>query len=216
VSAGWWGGDGLASPVVAQAMAFGASQDQAELQMALDAVAALNPAVIVEIGCDRGGTLYCWRSVCELVYGITTAENGYDSGGSGLPLETHGAVVHIGDSHDRESLNWLLSELACCDNPTVAHQVDVLVIDGDHHVPGVRQDLAMYGPLVRPGGLILLHDVTPTPDPRAEVWKLWPDLERRYQATTIVNRDAGGFGWGVITVRDSDDFAAEMIGAADD
>jgi Methyltransferase domain len=207
----WWGGGLEHGPVVEEAMRLGASQDADELAQAVGVIAALGPAVVVEIGCDRGGTLYAWTQVCPAVYGITTADNGYESGGSGLALETHGAVVHVGDSHDQGSLDWLLGQLACCENPTVAHQVDALVIDGDHHVAGVRQDLAMYGPLVRPGGVILLHDISYTPDPRAEVWKLWPELAERYQASEIHN-PAGGYGWGVIHVQPGDKFAIKEGG----
>ena len=86
--------------------------------------------MIVEIGCDRGGTLYCWRQLCDRVYGITLAENTRAGGGSeGYPLHEHGAVVWLGDSHDPAALEWLVWELD--DDP-----VDVLFIDGDHSYAG--------------------------------------------------------------------------------
>jgi cephalosporin hydroxylase len=215
---GWWGG-GSDDPVVATAMAAGASQEEWELGAALGLVRSLAPRVVVEIGCDRGGTLYAWRSCCERVYGITTEDNGYDSGGSGLPLVTHGAVVRIGDSHDPASRDWLLGELAipatmlaeavltrrADGQPVTFRPADVLVLDGDHSPEGVAADLADYGPLVRAGGLILLHDITPGTDPRARVHEIWPGLADTYQTTQIVNRD-GGFGWGVIHVRAGDTF----------
>ena len=37
--------------------------------------------------------------------------------------------------------------------------LDLLFIDGDHSYDGVRADFELYGRLVRPGGLIALHDV---------------------------------------------------------
>ena len=36
---------------------------------------------------------------------------------------------------------------------------DVLFIDGSHDEPDVKNDLKNYAPLVKPGGLILMHDV---------------------------------------------------------
>jgi len=42
--------------------------------------------------------------------------------------------------------------------------LDVLFIDGDHSYQGVVSDLENYVPLVKPGGLILLHDVQPCPE----------------------------------------------------
>jgi cephalosporin hydroxylase len=206
---GWWGGGWDEDPVILTAMAAGASQDPAELAGALAQIAGLKPEIVVEIGCDRGGTLLAWRSVCHEVYGITTESNDWETGGSGEPLDAHGAIVHIGDSHDGQSLRWLVSHLGRGYQPVDAiRPVDALVLDGDHLVAGIRRDLVMYGPLVRTGGLILLHDIASVGDDRAEVWKVWPDLKARYGATEIINPE-GGPGWGVITVRVGDKFELE-------
>jgi cephalosporin hydroxylase len=155
---------------------------------------AVRPEVIVEIGCDRGGTLYAWRKICLRVYGITTVDNGFASGGSGGALQHHGATVIHGDSHDPATLRTLLDLLDY-------HPVDVLVIDGDHHLAGVRQDFEWYGSLVRPGGLIMLHDIAVSNDPRAEVDQFWPELIRKFEparVTEIQSRQHAPFGWGVI------------------
>jgi len=208
---GWWGWTQGLDEVIQRAMAAGASQEPVELARALQVVADAEPKVVVEIGCDQGGTLLCWRSVCERVYGITTADNSFDSGGSGGPLEAHGAVVHIGDSHEVSSLEWLAAQLGPLPDGG-REPVDVLVLDGDHSRAGVYADLAMYGPLVRPGGVIMLHDITwpwnGVHDPRVDVPKVWLELkERGYQTAEIENRD-GGHGWGVIYVRPEEDFPA--------
>lgn len=175
--------------------AHGASQRPDELAEALELVASIKPDVIVEIGCDVGGTLFAWRQVCPYVYGITLADNSYETGGQGRPLVDHGAAVRVGDSHDPASLEWLTKQLA-------GRPVDVLVIDGDHMIDGVHSDLGMYGPLVRPGGLILLHDIASVGDPRAEVWKVWPELTERYR-TSEIRSPVHSYGWGVIHVNES-------------
>ncbi len=159
--------------IAAAAMGHGASQNEAELAEALALIAGISPAVIVEIGCDTGGTLYAWRQICDRVYGITLEDNGEASGGSGRPLVTHGADVITGDSHDWAARAQLLDRLG-------GDPIDVLVIDGDHQVEGARLDLAMYGTRVRDGGLILLHDIGYTTDPRARVHELWPELARQF------------------------------------
>jgi predicted O-methyltransferase YrrM len=41
----------------------------------------------------------------------------------------------------------------------VPEPLDVLFIDGDHSYDAARSDLRVYGPLMRSGGLILMHDV---------------------------------------------------------
>lgn len=180
--------------VAAEAMQRGASQEYFELRDALRLAESVGPRIIVELGCDRGGTLYAWRQLCSRVYGITWEQNA-DSGGAGCTA--HGAEVRYGDTHDPESLSWLTGQLA-------GEQADILVIDGDHHEPGIRADLKDYGPLVRPGGLIMLHDVVPEAYPEVHVWKVWPELSRRYQVTTIGTT----FGWGIIHVREGDRFDA--------
>jgi predicted O-methyltransferase YrrM len=189
--------------IAASACALGASQMEMELAAVLTLIAAHSPqgkpSVVVEIGCDRGATLYAWRALGATVYGITLAENGYSTGGSNRPLVAHGATVRVGDSHDPESVDWLVRKLG------VLGQIDALVLDGDHSAAGVRQDLAMYGPLVRPGGLILIHDIAPTSDLRVEVPAVWREISPRYK-TREVRCAPAGFGWGVIHVRADDKF----------
>ena len=119
--------------------------------------------VVVEIGCDTGGTLFAWRQVADEVIGITLADNSYATGGQGMPLVSHGADVCIGDSHDPDTLASLVGMLN-------GRPIDALILDGDHSIAGIRADLADYGPLVRPGGLVLLHDIASDDDPRAEVF----------------------------------------------
>ena len=42
-----------------------------------------------------------------------------------------------------------------------AEPLDLLFVDGDHTYEGVKQDFADYAPLVRPGGIVALHDIVP-------------------------------------------------------
>jgi hypothetical protein len=51
-------------------------------------------------------------------------------------------------------------------------RVDFLHVDGDHTAEGVRTDYAMYGPLVRSGGLVAFHDLV-----LPGVAALWQELE---------------------------------------
>lgn len=183
-----------AESVARVAMQHGASQDELELAAAIRLVMEAEPQVILEIGCDRGGTLYAWRQLCDEVYGITLEANA-DSGGA--RCADHGAAVFYGDSHDPEALGWVRDQL-------VGRQVDVLVIDGDHSFPGVVQDVVMYAPLVRAGGLILMHDILPEHFPAVKTWRLWPQLTALYQTSEIRMR----FGWGIIHVAEGDHFAA--------
>jgi hypothetical protein len=172
-----------------------ASQRITELAEAIDRVGALDPlAVIVEIGCDAGGTLYCWRHLVERVYGVSLTANTTDLGGQGYPLIFHGAVVLDADSHLPSSHAWLVDELA-------GAPIDALIIDGDHTYAGVARDYGDYGPLVRPGGLILIHDVLNDLDPRVAVGDWWRDSFGGYPVIGVKRRGATRpLGFGVITV----------------
>jgi SAM-dependent methyltransferase len=57
------------------------------------------------------------------------------------------AEVLIADSHLRSSMQWAKER----------GPFDVVIIDGDHSVEGVRQDYRLYGPL---GHTIVFHDIS--------------------------------------------------------
>lgn len=53
-------------------------------------------------------------------------------------------------------------------------QYDWLLHDGSHDPDVARKDLALYGPLVKPGGHILIHDPM-NPKPNGGIKKLWDE-----------------------------------------
>jgi predicted O-methyltransferase YrrM len=148
-----------------------AIQQEDELAMLVHLVEGINPRFIAEIGCDAGGTLFAWRSLCNAVYGITLpvsppGEGMYPQGQH--PLNDHGALVFICNSHTPAAYRWLCHQLG-------THPLDFLFIDGDHDPEGVLLDVGMYGPLVRPGGIIALDDVL---NPDLRVSQAWEFIAR--------------------------------------
>ena len=114
----------------------------------------------------------------------------------------------------RDDPNWTF---LCADSKDVTGvmervnqwPIDVLFIDGDHSKEGFTSDLYGYHPYVRrDGGLILVHDICPPPDPTPEmVAEGWPGEELRevYQNFLCDWRYVhfelpGKFGLGVIRV----------------
>jgi cephalosporin hydroxylase len=151
-----------------------ASQRFDELVALLDIVALDGePDVIVEIGCDAGGTLFAWRAMfpSARVFGVTLDDNRPVTGGQGYPVNEHGATVLIGDSHDRATLQRLKDQLG-------GRKVDVLFIDGDHSYDGVTADWSMYAPLVRAGGLTVFHDVANDSPMTAGARAFWEEMKR--------------------------------------
>lgn len=92
-----------------------------------------------------------------------------------------------GDSHQPESLEAVKESL----NGSLA---DVLFIDGDHKMPGVQQDFDQYTPLVKPGGVIIMHDII---NPNEQVSQCWDAITWEKFAFTwgkARNRVPVGFG----------------------
>ncbi len=151
-------------------------QNVPELAEVLYLVAQEVPlGVVVEVGCAWGGTLYAWRHIPWRnqpdVYGITMGHF------ADLPADTHGAVVIDGDSHDQATLDELAGHLD-------GRPVDVLFIDGDHTYDGCLADWRMYSPLVRPGGLVLLHDIRCAGE--EAVARVWEE---------VIKPEAAASGW---------------------
>jgi predicted O-methyltransferase YrrM len=76
----------------------------------------------------------------------------------------------------------------------------LLFIDGDHSYEGVRRDWELYSPLVRPGGLIALHDIVEGPEwAVGEVPRFWREVRDTLDDVVelVESRDQGGYGIGV-------------------
>ncbi len=70
-----------------------------------------------------------------------------------------------GDSHAPETLEAAKEALGDDE------YYDILFIDGDHTYEGAKQDFMSYRDLVRPGGLIFMHDTVNRNEGVKELWK---------------------------------------------
>jgi predicted O-methyltransferase YrrM len=123
------------------------------------------PATVLEIGTASGGTLFLLTRVAAPDALLISVDLRRGQFGAGYPrwraplyrsfaLEAQRIELVRGDSHSAESgrrIRRLLDGKA----------LDLLFVDGDHTYEGVKQDVADYAPLVRPGGIIVLHDIVP-------------------------------------------------------
>jgi predicted O-methyltransferase YrrM len=88
------------------------------------------------------------------------------------------------DSHKPETLAGIHEILQ-------EHKLDFLFIDGDHSYEGVKMDFAMYSPLVRSGGLVAFHDITPCGLPK-EVFKFWDEIKGNYIHQEFIHQTGKG------------------------
>ena len=78
--------------------------------------------------------------------------------------------------------------------------IDLLFIDGDHTYEGVRKDWEMYSPLVKPGGIVVFHDIVDQHwmYPTCKVDKFWNELKKSNETWEFI--DTSGDVWGGIGV----------------
>jgi predicted O-methyltransferase YrrM len=179
----------------------GAAQKLRELAPLLAVLADRELETVLEIGTAAGGTFAAW---CEIASSDALLVSIDLPGG---PFSPNSATPELLQGHARQGQDPRFiradSHLAETKQALVellnGRAVDFLFIDGDHSYEGVRCDFELYAPLVRPGGLIALHDVVRHPPPsRCEVERFWNSVRRKHAHSEYV--DAGGGAWGGIGV----------------
>jgi predicted O-methyltransferase YrrM len=147
------------------------------------------PVNMLEVGFRRGGTLAVWHELCSgLLIGVDLDDDFTRRRQAELEAVYPRLRCVLGDSHAATTLGAVNKLLR-------GAQLDALFIDGDHSAAGVRQDWAMYGPLLHPGGLVAFHDIQPNPD--CAVRPFWDEL--RLEMGTSIEYNIRG-SWGGIGV----------------
>jgi predicted O-methyltransferase YrrM len=136
---------------------------------------------IVEIGTDKGGTLFIWASLIAraglLVSMDLNSRRNYSTERRkfynlfGL-LNLCNINFVVGDSHlidTKDKLEELLS----------GKKIDFLFIDGDHTYDGVKKDFYLYSDLVSDGGVIAFHDIR-TKRKDCGVPQFWDEIKFTY------------------------------------
>ena len=174
-------------------------QNRQELAEFLRVLQAERPRRAMEIGTAGGGTLYLLARVIDPKGRLISLDLPGGPGGGGYPdwkiplyrafaLPGQDLELVRGDSHSPEvaarARAWLAGE-----------PLDALFIDGDHSYEGVKQDFEMYGPMVRPGGLIALHDIEYCEGVR----RFWDELKAdRPEARELLGSEGRVYGIGLV------------------
>lgn len=183
-------------------------QVRSEIRALVERLQALKPATVLEIGTARGGTLFLFSRIATADAHLISVDLPFGQFGGGYPGWRAGLYRNFAlppqritllrqDSHDARTVREVSHAFG-------ERPVDFLFIDGDHSYDGVKADYEMYGPLVRPGGLIAFHDIVP--GDAAEVGGVpafWQDLKTREHGRRPVSEfveswQQGGFGIGLL------------------
>ena len=184
---------------------FGAIQQHTEISGLLKILEQHPPRYVCEIGTASGGTLFLLAQVCAPAALLISVD---------LGLSFERCLVHArfatrkqriisirGDSGAPATLKRVRSLLH-------GHPMDLLFIDGDHSYDAVKADFTHYSPLVRPGGLIALHDIVPdfntrygTPTGRYSggVPAFWQEIKAQHNTSELIeDPEQDGFGIGIV------------------
>lgn len=186
------------------------SQSRWEFNQLLDRVAGAAPQRMLEIGTANGGSLFALMRVCEPDAHVISVDLPHGEFGGGYPVwkvpvykafARSGQRLDLlrGDSHSPSTLGAVKELLR-------GQPLDFLFIDGDHSYEGVRRDFESYRTLVRPGGLIAFHDITPPrPDVSREMYdpgevpRFWHGLRAVHGGEEFVDPNGQGcFGIGLV------------------
>lgn len=162
-----------------------------------DIVEALRPNKVVELGAYNGLSYFVF---CQ-----SMIENDID--GLCYAVDTWSGDEHTGaydDSifedvrrHAREHYRGITYLMRMLFNEALLHfddaSVDLLHIDGLHTYEAVQEDFSNWYPKVRPGGIILFHDIEARQRDYG-AWKFWAELETQYDTFAFQH----GFGLGVL------------------
>lgn len=172
-----------------------------ELERLLDAYRALGPRRVLEIGSYTGGTLYHFLQASTpgtLVVSMDLYNNRAVDNRALYPEWTpDGVDLHVmqADSTDLDTVSdvWDMAPF------------DFVFIDGDHLEQSVRKDWKNYRMMVRPGGIVALHDILPAPGiDYIQVEPVWREIQRQGFKTReiIADPDAEWGGIGVVYIEE--------------
>lgn len=177
-------------------MMFNIVQNREEITWMAKEVKKIEPRHILEIGSERGGSMYIWDMIAQkgkrISVDMCDANTKTFRELAFKKMGTFNNITFIeSNSHSKETYDRVVKELA-------GAKVDFLFLDGDHSYDGVKQDFEMYSPLVREGGLIGFHDVIESEQNKKTntlVYKFWQELPASKRKEKIVGgKDIFGVG----------------------
>ena len=182
-----------------------AAQKETEIVSLLAIVSKLPLESAVEIGTGNGGTFYMLCKAAESNAVLLTIDLDNDWKRTALlrSCAKHGQRIHVirGNSQDRKIIEKVIRTFG-------SRGLDLLFIDGDHSFAGVTKDFELYSKLIRPGGIIAIHDILPDYRTRygierhgytGDVPKFWNAIKSRWRSRELVDSyDQDGQGIGVI------------------
>lgn len=189
-------------------------QDDREISECVKVYQSLSPRRrILEIGSAWGDTLQMWLQNAEPNAIAVSVDLPFPPGDPRRDEQLrrhaawpqwagglgHSLLVLDANSHDQPVIDAV---------KRILPEVDWLFIDGDHSYEGCKSDFENYGPLVRPGGIIAIHDVIggirTDIEHQPGVIKFWSEIKNRYRNSEIALCGGTNYGIGLLYVDENE------------
>ncbi len=159
------------------------------------------PKIIFECGTAHGGNLFLLTRFSNKNSIIISVDLPGGKFGGGYPYwkipfyksfaSNNQKIILIRDNSHK------LSTLERVKEVLNNRKIDVAYIDGDHTYLGVKMDFYLYNDLIKPGGLMIFHDIVPHKLKNVGVSKFWQEIHKKYEFKEIVkdwDQKWGGIG----------------------
>jgi hypothetical protein len=157
-------------PAVFETNAFFPLQRIGEVAAMMQVARTISPTTVMEIGADKGGSLYHWIMCLPTVRNI-------------IACEVRGCPYQHAFSRAFPDVSFLWVERASLPPPRLSVPIDVLFIDGDKG--GFLQDFDAYLPMMATPGIVFMHDVQDKGPPRSAFEKV---VQRGYRTEVLLNK----------------------------
>jgi predicted O-methyltransferase YrrM len=181
------------------------SQVMKEIIKLYELVKSENPKTVLEIGTDKGGTLYLWCQAAAEDATIVSIDLSSRRRYSPKRRELYAKFIKSAKQH-LHFLPFSSHEKTTVDKASAilgGKKIDYLFIDGDHTYEGVKSDYIMFSPLVKEGGLIAFHDIK-TVRPDCGVREVWEEVTKDMEKGNYweyAENDYGPLGAGIGVIR---------------
>jgi predicted O-methyltransferase YrrM len=181
-------------------------QKRTEIFRLVDILERLRPTAICEIGAAGGGTTFLLAHAAAPDALIVSLDLAFTESRKAalkqFALPGQKLVCLQKNSHELETVSAIESCLT-------GRRLDVLYLDGDHSYEGIKADFELFSPLVKPGGVIVFHDIVPDYKTRygiettsyvGGVPQFWTEIKSTYRTVeeVIENPEQDGFGIGIL------------------
>ncbi len=186
-------------PEMCRGIAFEAARRSArvnphELWAVLEEVAAIGPQVVVDLWSEPA-VWWAWWSLGAHVVGVSASpiRPGLGFSGDHMPSSV---VEIVADPREPVTRQRVADQVA-------GRPVDVLVLGGPDSEDGARANFQAYAPLMRPGGLVLVHGIANEQYPG--IARFWSGLVCPDRKELVGAEAPDGYGIATIPRRETAD-----------